>query len=124
MIETLIPAFIPVLSDGVRALVNRFTGSAGAKPANVGEVIQLMQADTEKLKALAELDRTGNVSLWVANIRALQRPVIGLSVITGYVVAVNTGASPETQIQLGQYASMVTFYLFGDRTWQYIRGRN
>ncbi|WP_416308528.1 hypothetical protein [Neptunicella sp. SCSIO 80796] len=124
MIESLIPAFIPVISDGVRALFNKFTGNAGAKPANISEVLQLMKAETEKLKALAELDKMGNVSQWVADFRAMMRPATCIIIVGGYVGAVALSAAADTQVQLAQYAQMVTFYLFGDRTWQYIRGKN
>lgn len=124
MIEALLPAILPALADGVRGLFNKISGGAGAKPANVGEVIQLMGAETERLQALAEIDKAGDVSRWVSNVRAMQRPVACGLIIGGYLVALVAGADAEAVDSLGGYAQMVTFYLFGDRTWSYIkRGR-
>lgn len=62
-LEVVLPALLPALGDGVRALFQKFTGGAGAKPANVGEVIQLMQADTDRLKAIAAMEQGGQVTL-------------------------------------------------------------
>lgn len=120
LLLSLIPALLPALTDGVRGLLARVSGGAGAKPQNVAEVIQLMQADTDRLKTLAQLDvPTGSISLWVADVRALQRPVACLLVIGGYIVAVHaSGKLPAGVLDsLGSYAQMVTFYLFGDRSY-------
>ena len=121
ILETLIPALLPAAADGVRGLFNRLTGGAGAKPANVSEVVTLMEADTNRLKVVAEIDKAGNISQWVANIRALQRPVASTGIIAGYLVAVITGADADVTLGLSQYAQMVTFYLFGDRTYSYFK---
>jgi len=83
LLTTLLPALVPAVSDGIRGVVSRLTGGAGAKPQNIDEVIKLMAAETEKLKALAQLDTpTGTISVWVGNIRALQRPfAVGVVVL-------------------------------------------
>lgn len=121
----LIPALLPVVSDGLRGIIGRLTGGAGARPQNVNEVIQLMQADTSRLSALATLDTpAGNVSQWVANIRAMQRPVAVMLVISGYLAALAyANKLPAGALDsLSQYAQMVTFYLFGDRSYAYLKG--
>lgn len=121
LVESLVPALLPVATDGIRALINRLTGGAGAKPANVDEVITLMGAETERMKALAEIDQTGNVSQWVSNIRALQRPGAAALIITGYIGAMAWGSDEALIAQMATYAQMVTFYLFGDRTYMYFK---
>lgn len=121
-VEAIIPALIPVASDGMRALINKLTGGAGAKPANVGEVVTLMEAETKRLEALAKIDQTGaNVSAWVNNIRALQRPVAATMIIGGYLGSFWLVTDQAITANLGTYAQMVTFYLFGDRTYMYMR---
>lgn len=121
ILESVLPALLPVFGDGLRAVFNRVTGNAGAKPANVTEVIALMDADTNRLKAIAEIDAAGNVSQWVANIRALQRPVVVALVLLAYLVSL-CGGAPESAIEgVSQYAAMVTFYLFGDRSYAYFK---
>lgn len=122
VLVTVLPALLPALIDGVRGLLGRLTGGAGAKPQNVQEVIALMQADTARLQALAQLDSpAGPISGWVADWRALQRPVACLLVIGAYVVAVFNTLPAETIATLGVYAQMVTFYLFGDRSYSYFK---
>ena len=121
-----LPALLPVFSDGLRGLIGRMTGGTAAKPQNVAEVIQLMQADTARLEAIAKLDSpAGTVSQWVANIRALQRPIAVMLIIAGYLAALAcAGKVPAGALdQLSIYAQMVTFYLFGDRTYNYLKGK-
>lgn len=122
ILETLLPALLPVATDGIRGVFNRFTGGAGAKPANTQEVIALMQAETERLEALAEIDAAAsNVHAWVNDVRALQRPVAAGLIIGGYVLATAIGSEATTIDTLASYAQMVTFYLFGDRTYMYMK---
>lgn len=123
ILESLLPALIPVATDGIRSLVNKFTGGAGAAPANVTEVIELMQAETARMQALATIDQAGNVSQWVANVRALQRPIAVVLVISGYLGSMYMPVSVDTSAQLASYAQMATFYLFGDRTYMYFKKR-
>lgn len=123
ILAALFPALIPAFADGLRGLFTKFTGGAGAQPANTGEVIQLMNADTTRLQALAKLDEPGNVHMWVADVRALQRPVAVVLVIGAYVYCLYAAnALPSGVIDsVSQYAQMVTFYLFGDRSYMYLK---
>lgn len=121
LLTTVVPALLPVVSDGVRAVVNRFTKGAGAAPANVGEAVKLMEAETQRLEALARLDSVGEVDRWVNNVRAMQRPVAAALVILSWIAAYLTDA-PETIVAIaGDLASAVVFYLFGDRTYMHLR---
>jgi len=121
ILESLIPALLPVATDGIRGLLNKVTGGAGAKPANVGEVVTLMDAETKRLEALAKIDNADGVSQWVSNIRAMQRPVVSFAVIAAYIGAIAANAETDVVNNIGQYAQMVTFYLFGDRTYMYMK---
>jgi hypothetical protein len=70
----LLPALLPVAADLLKNIVGRFTGNT--KPVNVDEQIKLMSAESEKLKALAELDKPiGTPSQWVVDMRAAFRYV-------------------------------------------------
>ena len=70
----LISALAPALGDGVRGLIAKFTGGAGGQPQNVDERIKLMEAETDRLKTLADLDKpTGNPSQWIVDVRAVFR---------------------------------------------------
>ena len=52
----ILPALVPVVSDGVRGIIAKFTGGAGGQPQNVEERVKLMEAEAAKLQALAALD--------------------------------------------------------------------
>lgn len=123
ILATIIPALIPAATDGVRAVINRATGGAGSKPKNVAEAIELMKADTERLQVIQQLDLAGTVSPWVANLRALQRPALATWILVAYIASLlGVGdAEASTVEQLAQLAGMVTFYLFGDRTYNAMR---
>lgn len=123
LLTALLPALIPAAADGVRAVINRVTNGKGAQPANTAELIQLMTADTDRLRVLAQLDTPGpGVYAWAATARALQRPALATWIMGAYVFAVVTKQPPETVAQLGEYAAMVTFYLFGDRGYTALKG--
>lgn len=123
LLSAILPALLPAAADGLRGVFARITGGKGALPANVGEVIQLMSAETERLRALAQLDTpTGEIHKWVASFRALQRPALSTLIIVGYFGAVYaTDATQSTLDLMGSYAQMVTFYLFGDRAYNYMK---
>lgn len=112
----------PALIDGVRGLITRWTGGAGAQPANVEEVIQIQQADTERLKALAELDQvSGDTSKWVNNIRAMQRPTAVAALLLTYGGVIYFEQPAEVVNQVASFAEMAVFYLFGERGYRYIK---
>ena len=77
LINLILPALVPAFTDGVRGLFAKFTGGAGGQPQNMQERISLIQAETEKLKALAQLDTpNGEPSKWIIDLRACYRYVI------------------------------------------------
>ena len=90
LIETIIlPALAPVIADGLRGLFARLTQGRGAQPQSVAEQIQLMQAHTERVRAMAELDSLSpNASPWVADMRGAFRYVaVGGILITTLIAA-------------------------------------
>ena len=73
----ILPALVPAVADGFRGIVAKFTGGAGGQPQNMQERIALIQAETERLKALASLDNpAGEPSKWIVDLRACYRYVI------------------------------------------------
>lgn len=89
MLHLILPALMPVFADGVRGLFSKLTGGAGGNPQNVAERIQLMQAENDRIKALAEIDKpSGEVSQWVANIRGIFRYAIVTLIIIVTAAAV------------------------------------
>ena len=85
----ILPALVPVVSDGVRGIIAKFTGGAGGQPQNVEERVKLMEAEAAKLQALAALDGVnGEPSKWIINLRASFRYVIisAIMLFTGFIV--------------------------------------
>jgi hypothetical protein len=118
LLATLGAALVPAASDGLRAIFNRITGGAGAKPANVAELVQVMEAENKRLEILQKLDAPGDVHRWVNDLRALQRPAMATLVLGSYATAalwVHPAASITAA--LGELAGMVIFYLFGAAGW-------
>lgn len=77
LLNLILPALVPAFSDGVRGLFAKLTGGAGGQPQNMQERISLIQAETERLKALAALDTPiGEPSKWIVDLRACYRYVI------------------------------------------------
>ena len=89
ILSLILPALVPAVADGARGIIAKFTGGAGGQPQNLHERVQLMQAETEKLKALAALDTpTGEPSKWIIDLRASFRYIIisAIMIFTAIVV--------------------------------------
>lgn len=123
LLTTLVPALVPALADGVRGVVTKLTGGAGAQPTSIAEVIQLMQAEVERIKALAALDSGGETYKWVEAIRKLQRPVVAMGVLGAWIAcnvfSLGDAYSREITTQLAQ---IVFSYLFGERAYLAAKG--
>lgn len=121
---TLLPALLPALTDGLRGLFGRLTKGAGARPQNVGELIELQEADTRRLQALAKLDTpTGPIAPWVANLRASAR-YIAVGAIFAYGMTLSViDADPVTVDNAQRLIGSAFFFLFGDRVYLHLRSR-
>jgi len=115
---TLIALVGPLIKSGGQALINKFAKGEQYKPANVDDAIKLMQAETEALKARIQVADTNEASYpWVAALVKLQRPVIVYGSITGYMImALFDLGNPDAQKMVGELATIVIFWLFGERT--------
>jgi hypothetical protein len=95
LISLIFPAVLPAVTDGLRGLFAKFTGGAGGTPQNVAERIQLMQAETERLKALSDIDKpSGETSLWVNNVRGVFRYAAISTIWITTAIAVFTPSVP------------------------------
>jgi len=112
---TVLTALIPVFSDGVKSIVHRFT-DRGPVPQNVDDAIKMMGASTQQLEALSKMDAVeGPVHTWVNDVRSLQRPVAVVGVLLGFWL------HPQSELW-SNLAGCAVFYLFGDRTYMYLKG--
>lgn len=114
-------ALLPVVSDGLRGIFARITGGAGAEPQNIDERVRVMEADTERLRALAELDSIGDTYRWVNAVRGLVRPLTAFGLVSAYGITAAFFGNPDPT--LADFAQMAAFYYFGERTASYARSR-
>ena len=97
ILSLIMPALVPAFSDGLRGLFAKLTGGAGGQPQNMQERISLIQAETERLKALAQLDTpTGEPSKWIIDLRAAYRYVIISIILLSTIAVVYSPSIPET----------------------------
>ena len=127
LLNMLVTAAVPVAADWLRAAGNWLFGGAGAEPTSVKERIELMQAETERVKALALLDApAGNISPWVANLRAAFRYIAAGVILTPVPFVVIYGiiyptAIPAVNVYLSEVASPVFGFMWGDRLRVHLR---
>jgi len=121
----LLPALLPVFSDGVRSLIAKITGIGGAEPKTVDDAIRLTDSQTRRLTALASLDNpAGEISKWVANFRAMHRYVLADLILVGTFVYIFL-PSPKMEVAnflLNLSASVFSFF-FGDRVYLHLKER-
>ena len=123
IVSLVAPALLPAVTDGLRGLFAKLTGGAAGNPRNVAERIQLMQAETERLKALAELDRPpGEPSRWVTDIRSLFRyaAITVIFLMTG--VSVFSSELPnEIKYMLLDLSGACMSFVIGERMYLQIK---
>lgn len=114
---TLIALFGPAIKDGLSAVVKKWTGDAGSKPANVGEFIQLQDAETRALEARAKIgDTEGETYQWVIAAIKLQRPlIVYLTMIVYLFMAAKGAGTEEARATVANFAAVIVFWLFGER---------
>lgn len=123
LLSLILPALVPAVADGIRGVFTRLTGGAGSQPANVDEEIKLMQAQTERLKAVAELDKpTGPISAWVADLRASFRYVAcGIIILWAIVLSLVPGVEAGIRELSFDLAGSAFSFIFGDRMYLKLR---
>lgn len=122
LLTLILPALLPVLADGARGLFSRITGGAGARPSNVKEAIELMQAETAKLKVIAELDKpNGTISPWVADLRASFRYLAAALILLTTMGLAMVDPTNAVLVPLLDMAASVFAFMFGDRVYMALK---
>lgn len=115
---TILAALGPLAVDLGKSLIGRFIQKDDYKPVNIGEYIQMKQADIDMFKALNEAGGSNPSYLWVEAIVRLQRPAVAVMVLGTWAYLKLTNQSSEA---VDNFAACIGFYLFGDRTLFYSR---
>lgn len=115
ILETVIAALVPVGVEGLKRLIDRFSG--GVRPTTVDEEIKLLDADIKRLEAIAALDNPyGSPSQWVVDLRAASRYVAAIVVILAGTCTFYVPGVSEAALTLATEAVSIVFgFLFGTR---------
>jgi hypothetical protein len=117
---TILAALGPVAVDLGKSLINRFIAPEQFKPATIEQYAKMKEIDLEFFKTMNEAGG-GNPSYpWVEAIVRLMRPLIGIIVLStwAYLALVDNGVVNE---QVSNFASVIGFYLFGERSLFYVK---
>jgi hypothetical protein len=122
-LQLILPALVPAFTDGARGLIAKFTGNAGAQPQNVAEAIQLMEAQTKRVQALADLDKLPDgADKWVINLRGSFRYVITGGVVACTIIGTYAGVNPVFLALLYDLSGASMSFIIGERMYINLRG--
>jgi len=115
---TLLAAFAPLAVDLGKSLIAKFVAPDNFKPATIEQYVQVKQLDLEMFKALNEAGGSNPSYLWVEAIVRLQRPLV-VAIALGVWAWSHSYGTPSSEVD--NFAAIVGFYLFGDRTMFYAK---
>lgn len=118
----LLPALLPAAIDAAKSLFGGLGRKLGG--LSVDDEIKLVNADMERLKALAALDTpTGTPSQWVVDLRASFRYIAaGISILVGSFLAYKFSAVPDAMDLAGSLISAPFAFIFGERLYFGMKG--
>ena len=115
---TLLAAFAPLAVDLGKSLISRFVAPDQFKPSTIEQYVQVKQLDLDMFKALNDAGGTNASYLWVEAIVRLQRPLV-VAIALGAWAYTHVAGIPSAEVD--NFAAIVGFYLFGDRTMFYAK---
>lgn len=116
---TMLAALGPLALELGKALVGKYIGS-DFKPATVTDWLAMQKADIEKFLAINGAGGSNPSYLWVEAVIRLQRPAVASIALLTWAWS-HTYGTPSPQID--NFAAAIGFYLFGDRTLFYLKGK-
>lgn len=119
----ILPSLVPAITDGLRGVIGKFTGNAGAAPQNVAEAIQLMEAQTKRVQALAELDKLPDgAATWVINLRGSFRYVVTGGIVAATIAGTYAGVNAVFLALLYDLSGASMSFIIGERMYINLRG--
>lgn len=115
---TMLAGLLPLGVEAGKALIQRFIAPDQVKPLTFSDLLELKKMDLSMWQAMQGSGETSYP--WVAAIRQLQRPLFVAGVLAAWCLQAATG---EPSATVSNMATAVGFYLFGDRTLFYIKGK-
>lgn len=118
--SVVLPAIIDLFKNGATAIGRKWFGTS------VEDQLKIQSADTEKLKALADLDNPhGTPSQWVVDLRASFRYVCAVLVILVGCAITYYGAKLSNDVLMTtglELVSMPFGFIFGERLYLGLKG--
>lgn len=115
---TALAALLPLGVEAGKAAIQRWIAPDQVKPLDFEQHLQARQLDLQLFQAMQGGE--GGTYPWVAAVRQLQRPAFAAVVTLVWAYQASGGAVADS---VANMAAAVGFYLFGDRTLFYIKGR-
>lgn len=115
---TALAALLPLGVEAGKAAIQKWLAPEQVKPVDFAQFLELQRLDLDKFKAMQGGDTVAFP--WVEAVRQLQRPVFAAVVLGAWAVQAYQG---EPSATVANMAGAVGFYLFGDRTLFYVRGK-
>lgn len=116
---TALAAFAPLLVDAGKGLIHRFIAPKDFKPATLEQYTAMRRLELELFQAINAAGGSGPTYPWVEAAVRLMRPAVAAGVIGTWAVLHLSGAADTASID--NFAAVIGFYLFGDRTLFYAR---
>lgn len=114
---TALAALLPLGIEAGKAAIQRFLAPEQVKPVDFAQQLEARRMDLEQFKAM---QGGGESYRWVAAVRELQRPIFSAGVLGVWAWQALSGEPAPDVVNM---ASAVGFYLFGDRTLFYVKGK-
>lgn len=115
---TALAALLPLGIEAGKAAIQKWFAPDQVKPVDFDQLLQLRQLELQTWQAMQ--GGSGASYPWVEAVRQLQRPLFVAGVLLAWCWQAAHGATSPT---VDNMASCVGFYLFGDRTLFYVKGR-
>ncbi len=110
---TILAFFGPLFMDLGKSVIGRFIQKDEYKPVSIAEWLQMRASDIDLFKTMNTAGMEGETYPWVVAIIKLQRPVVASVALVVWAWS-HTAGTPSDDIN--NFAAVVGFYLFGDRT--------
>lgn len=116
---TIFAALGPLAVDFGKALIGKYVGN-DFKPANVADWVTMQRVEVDRFTAINAAGGANPSYLWVEAVVRLQRPMVAVVALSVWAYTRIAGVPSEA---VDNFAAAVGFYLFGDRTLFYARGK-
>ena len=115
---TLLAAFAPLAVDLGKSLIAKFVAPEQFKPATIEQYTEMKKLDLDMFKALNSAGGSNPSYMWVEAVVRMQRPLVVIIALSAWAWS-HTYGTPSVEVD--NFAAIVGFYLFGDRTMFYAK---